>query len=80
MRHPDLPDPKPGHIGPAAHPFGPTVYAIVDHTGAICDVAGTRHGAVGKIADRHYITNDYRVVPVPIGSVPIKDLRVVPGV
>lgn len=79
MRHPDLPKPKTAHIGPAAHPFGPIVYAIVRHDGAIITTYKDPHEAIVDTVVRHD-ANDYYAIPVPIGSVPISDLKEVPGV
>jgi len=61
-----------GHV--TAGPFGPTVYLIVDHTGTLLDWRASRHEAVGRVAELPAV-NDHEILPVPVGSVPIGDVR-----
>jgi hypothetical protein len=76
MKENALPDPKPGHEqeGVTAPPFGPYVYVVVRHDGAMETVCPTRHEAAWEI-ERYHDANDYEVRYVPIGAVPISDIR-----
>lgn len=80
MRHPKLPAPKTAHTGPGGPPLGPLVYVLVRHDGAMIAVSPTRHEAAGEKARRLDDVDEYEIVPVPVGAVPIGDLKFVPGV
>jgi len=64
-----------------AQPFGPTVYVVVGKPGTLLAVFPTRHDAVGWLgalgcAYRYDVGElRHRIVPVPVGSVPMDELR-----
>jgi hypothetical protein len=69
-----LPDPKANHDGPAALPFGENVFVVADHTGKMVSVVKTRHDAAWEM-ERFHDANDYEAIMVPVGAVPLNDLR-----
>lgn len=73
---PELPEPKVGHrdAGVTLLPFGPRVYLIVSHAGSLVGVEATRHQAVAACEQLHDC-NDYELRYIPVGMVPIRDLR-----
>lgn len=73
-----LPEPKPAHTGYRGPPLGPTMYVVVRHDGKIVAVKSTRHDALGIIVQCHE-ANDFEIVPVPIGLIPLMDLGIPEG-
>jgi hypothetical protein len=74
-RYAGLPEPKPDHEGTAGPPLGESVFVIVSHTGTMVGVEPTRHAAAWTIEKLHD-ANDYEVVMVPLGAVPLADLSI----
>jgi hypothetical protein len=73
-----LPEPKPAHTGNRGPALGPTVWLLED-TGTLWGVWPSRHEAVGarrKLANTNcYKEEWFNILPVPVGCVPMDDLR-----
>jgi hypothetical protein len=72
-----VPNPKAGHTGTSAGPFGPHVYLLTRHDGTMISVHPTRHHAAGYLATSGmwYDVQDYDVRRVRVGEVPMEDVR-----
>lgn len=79
IRHSKLPAAKPGHAGTAAAPVGPPVWLLVRTDGVLYGAWRSRHDAIGAAttAIRNAKREWFEPIRLPVGSVPMEDVRYV---